>query len=66
MMLIILTGIVFLAVAAIVVGIVDATQAGRWRQVAAERRERWEERVLELPGGFDSVEVEYDSSWDED
>jgi hypothetical protein len=65
MMLIIVAGIVFLAVAAIVVGIVDATQAATWRRVAAERRERWEERVLELHGGIEPA-TEFDSSWDDD
>ena len=63
-MLVIVAGIVFLAVAAIVVGIVDAVHAASWRWVAAERRERWEERAMELHGGFDAAE--HDSSWDDD
>jgi hypothetical protein len=37
-------GIAFIVVVAIVVGIVDATQAPAWRRVAAERREQWEAR----------------------
>ena len=46
-------GIVFIAVAAIVVGVVDAAGATRWRRVAEERRRNWEERVLELHGGVE-------------
>jgi hypothetical protein len=35
-------GTVLIFVLAVVVGIVDARQAPRWRQVAAERRRAWE------------------------
>ena len=37
-------GIVFIVVVAIVVGIVDAVRAPRWRQIAAERNEIEAER----------------------
>lgn len=37
-------GSAVLVVIAIVVGIVDATQAGRWRDIAADRRENRERR----------------------
>lgn len=43
-------GIVFIAVVAIVVGIVDAVRAPRWRQIAAERHENWEARQLQHHG----------------
>ncbi len=44
-------GVAFIVVVAIVVGIVDAARASAWRQVAAERRRRWEEaRDLEYHG----------------
>ncbi len=40
----------FLVVLAILVGIVDATHASRWRGVAEERREKWEARQPEYHG----------------
>jgi hypothetical protein len=43
-------GIGFIIVIAIVVGIVDAAQASRWRRIAAERRASWEARQLQLHG----------------
>lgn len=43
-------GLVFLTVVAIVVGIIDATRAPRWRRIAAERREQWESRRPEFHG----------------
>jgi Trk-type K+ transport system membrane component len=43
-------GLGFLLLAAIVVGIVDALQASSWRRIAAERREQWESRHLQLQG----------------
>ena len=42
--MLIIGGLGFLLLAAIVVGIVDALQASSWRQIAAERREQWESR----------------------
>jgi hypothetical protein len=60
----IVVGIVFIAVAAIVVGIVDARRADRWRQVAEERRREWEERALELHGGAWPSTANDD--WDDD
>jgi hypothetical protein len=57
-------GIVFIAVVAIVVGIVDATRATRWRRIAEERRREWEERVLELHGGVEPGTTP--DEWDDD
>jgi len=48
--MLIIGGLGFLLLAAIVVGIVDAMQAPSWRQVAAERREQWEARRLQPHG----------------
>lgn len=42
MIAVIAAGIGLIAIVAIIVGIVDAAQAGAWRRVAAERRELWE------------------------
>ncbi len=56
-------GIVLIAVVALIVGIVDATQAPAWRRVAAKRRQEWEERSLELHGG---VEPAGQDDWDDD
>lgn len=55
-------GIVAIALVAVVVGVVDADRAGDWRQVAAERRERWEERVRETHGVVEAP----DPDWDDD
>jgi hypothetical protein len=46
--MLILGGLAFLLVAAIVVGIVDTLQASSWRRIAAERREQWESRHRHL------------------
>jgi hypothetical protein len=46
----IIGGLGFLLLAAIVVGVVDALQASSWRQIAAERREQWEARRLQPHG----------------
>ena len=51
-------GLALIALIAVVVGIVDARQAPNRRQVAAERRDRWEARQPEFHG------PSYD--WDED
>ena len=40
-------GLVALVVLAAVVGIVDASQAGTWREIARERRADWEQRRRE-------------------
>ena len=40
-------GLVALAVLALVVGLVDAAQAGQWRWVARDRRAAWEQRQRE-------------------
>lgn len=44
MITIVIAGVGFIVVVAIVVGIVDAARAAAWRRVAAERREVWEAR----------------------
>ena len=64
---IVLAVIVLVALLAIafVVGVIDAAHAQTWRQVAAERREKWEERVRELHGGIEAPEVDR-SDWDDD
>lgn len=46
----IVAGLVFLTVVAVVVGVIDATRAPTWRRIAAERRERWESRRPEFHG----------------
>jgi hypothetical protein len=40
-------GLVALVVLALVVGLVDAAQAGQWRGVARDRRAAWEQRRRE-------------------
>ena len=55
-------GVTFILLVAIVVGIVDAAHASSWRQIAAERRQRWEEaRNLSYHGAPREPE-----GWDED
>ena len=72
MITVIATGVVFLVLVAIVVGIVDAAQAPRWRRIAAERREEWEARRPQ-PHGIDPYGANYHDndpddteSWDDD
>jgi hypothetical protein len=65
MIALIIAGLVFLAAAAIVVGIIDAAQAARWREIAAERRERWEARQPQLHG-IDPYAGYDDPEWDDD
>ncbi len=43
-------GIAVIVVLAIVVGVVDATKAPTWRQIAADRRRDWEAHQLEPHG----------------
>ena len=43
-MIAIVAGFAALAVLALVVGLVDARQAGEWRGIARERRANWEQR----------------------
>lgn len=50
MITVIIVGVAFIVVVAIVVGIVDAAQAPTWRRIAAERRARWEARRPEFHG----------------
>ncbi len=40
-------GLVALIILAVLVGIVDTTQAGTWRWIARERRADWEQRRRE-------------------
>jgi hypothetical protein len=42
MIFVALAGTAVILVLAVVVGVVDAAHAPRWRQVAAERRRAWE------------------------
>jgi hypothetical protein len=70
---IIVAGVIFLVLVAIVVGIVDAAQAPRWRRIAAERREQWEARQPQLHKADPSAASHYDTaypddtdSWDDD
>jgi hypothetical protein len=68
MITMIAAGIGLLVLVAIVVGIVDAAQAPTWRQVAAERRARWEAKQPQLHG-LDQHAGPYaydDESWDDD
>lgn len=60
MISLILVGVGFIVVVAIIVGIADAVQAPAWRQIAAERREEWEARQPEFHGGNDA------ETWDDD
>ncbi|QJY45461.1 hypothetical protein [Pseudonocardia broussonetiae] len=46
----IVVGLGALALIAVVVGVVDATQAAAWREVAARRREQWYARRPEFHG----------------
>jgi hypothetical protein len=62
MIAMIVTGVGFIAVVAIVVGIMDAAQASAWRRIAAERRMRWEARRPEFHG-VDSADTD---TWDDD
>ncbi|HEX2289915.1 MAG TPA: hypothetical protein VHH53_06920, partial [Pseudonocardiaceae bacterium] len=50
MIILIVAGIGLLVLVAIVVGFVEATQAPTWRQIAAERRARWEAKQPQLHG----------------
>jgi hypothetical protein len=70
---VIAAGVVFLVLVAIVVGIVDAAQASRWRRIAAERREEWEARQPQLQGADSNAAGHYytadpddTESWDDD
>lgn len=60
MITVIAAGIAFIVVVAIVVGIVDAAQAHVWRQVAADRRARWEAHRPEFHG------VDPQDAWSDD
>lgn len=63
---VIVAGLTFLVLAALVVGIFDTVHAVDRRETAAERRDKWEARVLELHGGVMPAEDWDDSSWDDD
>ena len=72
MITLIAAGIGLLVLVAIVVGIVDAAQAPTWREIAAERRARWEAKQPQLHG-FDPYagphpydDAHDDESWDDD
>jgi hypothetical protein len=46
MIYVVVAGIFLIFVLAVVVGVVDARNAPRWRQVAADRRRAWESAHL--------------------
>jgi hypothetical protein len=60
-------GIVFIAIAALVVGAMDISPSAssHWRRIAEERRREWEERVLELQHGGAEPGTPNDD-WDDD
>ena len=65
--IVVVAGLGFLVLAALAVGILDTVRAVDRREVAAERREKWEARVLELHGGLlptDGPDAE-ESTWDD-
>ena len=72
MITLIVAGFGLLILVAIVVGIVEATQAPTWRQIAAERRAQWEAKQPQLhgldpyagPQSYDDLDE--DESWDDD
>jgi hypothetical protein len=71
MITLIVAGLGLLVLVAIVVGFVEAAQAPTWRQIAAERRARWEAEQPRLHGvdaysGSQSYDDTYDESWDDD
>jgi hypothetical protein len=47
MIAVVVTGLVAIAVLAVLVGLVDAARAGEWRRIAHERRVAWERRQRE-------------------
>jgi hypothetical protein len=49
-------GVGIIVLIAIVVGIVDALNAPTWREVAAERRARWESRQHQIHASWHDVE----------
>lgn len=62
-LVLILVGLAMFAVLALATRLVDAAQAGKWRCIAVERRERWEARQ----GLMLHVAHQYDGdSWGED
>jgi hypothetical protein len=65
MITLIVAGLGLLILVAVVVGIVEATQAPTWRQIAAERRARWEAKQPQLHAGAQSHD-DHDESWDDD
>jgi hypothetical protein len=73
MITLIVAGFGLLILVAIVVGIVEATQAPTWRQIAAERRAQWEAKQPQLHGPdphaghyFYDDDPYDDESWDDD
>lgn len=58
-------GIAFMILVGIVVGIVDAVNASSWKQVAEERRMRWEAQLSEY-GRMPEYHGRTVESWDED
>jgi hypothetical protein len=67
MITLVVTGIGLLVLVAVVVGISDARQAPTWRQIAAERRAKWEAKHLQ-PHGLNPYTGPnpHDEAWDDD
>jgi hypothetical protein len=68
MVILIVAGIGLLVLVAIVVGIWDVRQAPAWRQIAAERRAKWEAKQPQ-PHGLDPYADPHphdDEAWDDD
>jgi hypothetical protein len=59
-------GVGIIVAIAIVVGIVDATQAPEWREIAARRRRRWEARQLQHQIHRRRDTDDADDAWDDD
>jgi hypothetical protein len=61
--LVVIAGLGFLVLTALAVGFIDSMHSVDRREAAAERREKWEARVLELHGGVLPTE---EPDWDDD
>jgi hypothetical protein len=68
MITLIFGGIGLLVLVAIVVGVLDARQAPEWREIAAERRARWEAKADAAARRRPARRppADGDESWDED
>jgi hypothetical protein len=68
MITLIVAGIGLLVLVAIVVGVMDAAQAPGWREIAAERRARWEAKAAAAARRrpVRRSPADDDESWDDD